>query len=52
MNVAVLDADLAHDLRLLLWAEHLGLVTEDSMLAVSRHLGHQRQARIQDDQAT
>jgi len=52
MNVAVLDTELAHDLRLLLWAEHLGLITEDSMLAVSRHLGHQRQSRSLDDQAT
>jgi phosphatidylserine/phosphatidylglycerophosphate/cardiolipin synthase-like enzyme len=51
MNVGVLDAELAHDLRLLLWAEHLGLVTEDSMLAVSRHLGHQRQLRSLDNQA-
>jgi phosphatidylserine/phosphatidylglycerophosphate/cardiolipin synthase-like enzyme len=51
MNVAVLDGELAHDLRLLLWAEHLGLITEDSMLTVSRHLGHQRQARSQDGQA-
>ena len=52
MNVAVLDPELARDLRLLLWAEHLGLVTEDSMLAVSRHLGHQRQRRSLDEQAT
>jgi phosphatidylserine/phosphatidylglycerophosphate/cardiolipin synthase-like enzyme len=43
MNVAVLDSELARNLRLLLWAEHLGLLNEDTMLAVSRHLGHQRQ---------
>jgi phosphatidylserine/phosphatidylglycerophosphate/cardiolipin synthase-like enzyme len=51
MNVAVLEPELARDLRLLLTAEHLGLVTEDSMLAVSRHLGHQRQLGILDEQA-
>ena len=51
MNVAVLDPALARDLRLLLTAEHLGLVTEDTMLAVSRHLGHQRQPRSLDEQA-
>ena len=51
MNVAVLDPELARDLRLLLTAEHLGLVTEDTMLAVSRHLGHQRQPRSLDEQA-
>ena len=38
-------------MRLLLTAEHLGLVTEDTMLAVSRHLGHQRQQRSLDEQA-
>jgi phosphatidylserine/phosphatidylglycerophosphate/cardiolipin synthase-like enzyme len=52
MNVAVLDPELARDLRLLLTAEHLGLITEDSMLAVSRHLGHQRQQSIREEQAT
>jgi phosphatidylserine/phosphatidylglycerophosphate/cardiolipin synthase-like enzyme len=43
MNVAVLDAELARDLRLMLWAEHLGLMSEDDMFAITRHLGHQRQ---------
>jgi phosphatidylserine/phosphatidylglycerophosphate/cardiolipin synthase-like enzyme len=52
MNVAVLDPELARDLRLLLTAEHLGLIAEDSMLAVSRHLGHQRQQSIHEEQAT
>jgi phosphatidylserine/phosphatidylglycerophosphate/cardiolipin synthase-like enzyme len=52
MNVAVLDADLSHNLRLLLWAEHLGLISEDSMLAISRHLAHQHQAKRLDDRAT
>jgi phosphatidylserine/phosphatidylglycerophosphate/cardiolipin synthase-like enzyme len=52
MNVAVLDSELARNLRLLLWAEHLGLLNEDTMLAVSRHLGHQRQLRRLNEQAT
>jgi phosphatidylserine/phosphatidylglycerophosphate/cardiolipin synthase-like enzyme len=52
MNVAVLDSELARNLRLLLWAEHLGLLSEDTMLAVSRHLGHQRQLRQLNEQAT
>ena len=52
MNVAVLDSELARNLRLLLWAEHLGLLNEDTMLAVSRHLGHQRQLRHLNEQAT
>jgi phosphatidylserine/phosphatidylglycerophosphate/cardiolipin synthase-like enzyme len=52
MNVAVLDAELTRNLRLLLWAEHLGLITEDSMLAISRHLGHQHQPKRLDDRAT
>ena len=52
MNVAVLDSELARNLRLLLWAEHLGLLNEDTMLAVSRHLGRQRQLRQLNEQAT
>jgi phosphatidylserine/phosphatidylglycerophosphate/cardiolipin synthase-like enzyme len=52
MNVAVLDSELARNLRLLLWAEHLGLLSEDTMLAVSRHLGHQRQLSQLNEQAT
>lgn len=51
MNVATLDAELAHGLRLLLWAEHLGLLREESMLTVARHLGHQRQMPAADEQA-
>jgi phosphatidylserine/phosphatidylglycerophosphate/cardiolipin synthase-like enzyme len=42
MNVATLDAELAHGLRLMLWAEHLGLMSEDDLFSVARHLGHQR----------
>jgi phosphatidylserine/phosphatidylglycerophosphate/cardiolipin synthase-like enzyme len=41
MNVATLDADLAHGLRLLLWGEHLGLIPEEDMLSLLRYLGGQ-----------
>src|SRR6266571_4375065 len=51
MNVATLDAELAHGLRMLLWAEHLELIGEESMLTVARHLGHQRQRRRVDEEA-
>jgi phosphatidylserine/phosphatidylglycerophosphate/cardiolipin synthase-like enzyme len=51
LNVATLDAELARGLRMLLWAEHLELVGEESMLTVARHLGHQRQRRSVDERA-
>ncbi len=51
MNVATLDAELARDSRMLLWAEHLELVGEESMLTVALHLGHQRQRVSIDEQA-
>ncbi len=51
LNVATLDSELAHGLRMLLWAEHLELVGEESMLTVARHLGHQRQRRSVDERA-
>ncbi|HEX7733448.1 MAG TPA: phospholipase D family protein [Ktedonobacteraceae bacterium] len=41
INVAVLNADFAHDLRILLWAEHLGLIEEDEQFIISRYLSHQ-----------
>ncbi len=43
MNVATLHAELARELRLTLWAEHLGLMSEDDLLTVARHPGHQHQ---------
>jgi phosphatidylserine/phosphatidylglycerophosphate/cardiolipin synthase-like enzyme len=43
MNVATLNGELALGLRLLLWAEHLGLLSEDDLLTVARHLGQQHQ---------
>jgi phosphatidylserine/phosphatidylglycerophosphate/cardiolipin synthase-like enzyme len=51
LNVATLDAELARGLRMLLWAEHLELVGEESMLTVARHLGHQRQRQSVDERA-
>ena len=51
MNVATLDAKLARGLRVLLWAEHLELIGEESMLTVARHLGHQRQRQSVDERA-
>ncbi len=48
MNVAVLDAELARGLRLMLWAEHLGLMSEDELLTVARHLGRQPQMASMD----
>jgi len=41
LNVAVLHHDFARDLRILLWAEHLGLVDEDEHFIISRYLSHQ-----------
>ena len=43
MNVATLNAELARDLRLMLWAEHLGLMSEDDLFTIARHLGKQHQ---------
>lgn len=43
INVAVLHNDFARDLRMLLWAEHLGLLDEDELFLVSRYLSHQPQ---------
>ncbi|HEY6410469.1 MAG TPA: phospholipase D family protein [Ktedonobacteraceae bacterium] len=51
MNVATLDAELARGLRVLLWAEHLELIGEESILTVARHLGHQRQRQSVDERA-
>jgi phosphatidylserine/phosphatidylglycerophosphate/cardiolipin synthase-like enzyme len=50
-NVAALDAQLARGLRLMLWAEHLELTTEETQLTVARHLGHQRQKPALDARA-
>jgi hypothetical protein len=51
MNVATLDAELALGLRLMLWAEHLGLLSDDDLFAVARYLGHQYQEAKKDVRA-
>lgn len=51
MNVATLDAELALGLRLMLWAEHLGLLSDDDLFAVARYLGHQHQEVEKDVRA-
>jgi phosphatidylserine/phosphatidylglycerophosphate/cardiolipin synthase-like enzyme len=43
MNVATLDPEVATGLRLMLWAEHLGLVHDDDLLRFARYLGRQHQ---------
>jgi len=43
MNVATLNPELAQNLRLLLWAEHLGLLSQDDFFTIELHLMHQRQ---------
>jgi len=51
MNVATLDGELARGLRVLLLAEHLELIGEESLLTAALHLGRQRQRRSVDEQA-
>jgi phosphatidylserine/phosphatidylglycerophosphate/cardiolipin synthase-like enzyme len=51
MNVATLDAELAIGLRMMLLAEHVGLMSEEDLLTVSRRLGGQRQAQDADQRA-
>ncbi len=43
INVAILNSDFARNLRIMLWAEHLGLFNEDEQFIVSRYLSHQPQ---------
>src|SRR5438552_3178330 len=51
MNVATLDAELAVGLRMMLLAEHVGLMDEEDLLTVSRHLGGQRQGQRAEQRA-
>src|SRR5712691_1399184 len=51
MNVATLDAEQAIGLRMMLLAEHVGLMGEEDLLTVSRHLGGQRQRQSADQRA-
>ncbi|HLZ63820.1 MAG TPA: phospholipase D family protein [Ktedonosporobacter sp.] len=52
MNVATLDSSLAHGLRLMLQAEHLGLVHEHDLYAMSRLLGQQHQSQAERERAS
>lgn len=45
MNVATFNAELAHNLRLMLQGEHLGLLNEDDLFALSRLTGQQPQSQ-------
>jgi len=49
MNVTTLDAELAQGLRLMLWAEHLGLLSEEDFFGIAGYLGHHAQG--QEDEA-
>jgi len=51
MNVTTLDAELAQGLRLMLWAEHLGLVSEEALFSVAGYLGQQYQRQEDEAQA-
>lgn len=44
MNVAALDPTLARGLRMTLWAEHLGLYSEDELFDLAYFLGQQQQS--------
>jgi phosphatidylserine/phosphatidylglycerophosphate/cardiolipin synthase-like enzyme len=43
MNVATLDPALARGLRLMLWAEHLGLLNDDDLFDLAYFLGQRRE---------
>jgi hypothetical protein len=49
LNVAVLDPILAHGLRLMLQAEHLGLANDEDLFQLSRLLGRQQQTLQQQE---
>lgn len=51
INVATLDNRLAHNLRLMLQAEHLGLASEADLYALSRLLGKQYQTEQEQERA-
>jgi len=51
MNVATLNPELAYGMRLMLWAEHLGLLNDTDLFALARYLGHQYQRPEENAQA-
>jgi phosphatidylserine/phosphatidylglycerophosphate/cardiolipin synthase-like enzyme len=50
MNVAVLDKDRAYSLRLMLWAEHLGLFNEHDLFILARIISQQLQQHKDNEQ--
>ncbi|MBV9710782.1 MAG: hypothetical protein JO011_07710 [Ktedonobacteraceae bacterium] len=51
MNVATLDPELAHELRLMLQGEHLGLLHDDDLLTLSLLRNKQYQSKKEQEQA-
>src|SRR5204862_2158207 len=51
LNVATLNAELARGLRMLLWAEHIGLMSKDDLLPSAHHLIQQPQRSAEDERA-
>ncbi len=51
MNIATINPRMAHDLRMLLWAEHLGLYSDEDMFIVSQLVEGQSQPKDYHDRA-
>jgi phosphatidylserine/phosphatidylglycerophosphate/cardiolipin synthase-like enzyme len=51
INVAVLDTRLAHNLRLMLQGEHLGIVQDQDMFVLSRFFGRQPLSAVEQERA-
>lgn len=51
MNVGTLDKELAQNLRLMLWSEHLGLANDDDLFILQRYLGHLPQSSEESTRA-
>ena len=49
MNVATLDPRLALSLRLRLWAEHLGLLSEQDLWDLARHVGYRHETEQENE---
>lgn len=49
MNVATLDRRLALSLRLRLWAEHLGMLSEQELWDLARHLGYRHETEQENE---
>jgi len=49
MNVATLDSRLALSLRLRLWAEHLGLLSDQELWDLARHVGYRHETEEENE---